>query len=162
MTATDLKPGVSNVTRPSDRDIQIERVFDAPVDAVWRAHTEAELLAQWWGRGNKLDIEVLDVKPGGKWRFVEHSEGQTHGFGGTFREIVPQQRMSQTFEYDGMPGYVSLAIAEFEDLGDGRTKVKSSMLFWTPEERDGMAEAGMQGGMDQSYAALDKLLAKIS
>ncbi len=66
----------------------------------------------------------------------------------------------QTFEWDGMPGYVSVTTTELEDLGDGRTRVITTALFHTPRERDGMLEAGMKSGLDQSYSALDRVLEK--
>ena len=130
---------------------------------MWRAHTEPELIAQWWGRGNKLDIERMEVERGGHWRYVEHDpEGGTHGFEGRYREVTPQDRLVQTFEWDGMPGYTVLNTAEFEDLGDGRTRVVTTSLFYTPEERDGMLQSGMEQGLNQSYEALDRLLATLS
>jgi uncharacterized protein YndB with AHSA1/START domain len=146
------------ITTPADREIRIERVFDAPVELVWRAFTDPELLAQWWGRGNKLVIERLEVERGGHWRFVEHSPDGVHGFEGRYREVTPPERLVQTFEWDGMPGYVSVDTAEFEDLGDGRTKVVTTSLFHTTDERDGMLASGMADGLNQSYVALDDLL----
>ncbi|MEX0800586.1 MAG: SRPBCC family protein [Dehalococcoidia bacterium] len=147
-----------NVTTPSDREIRIERVFDAPRDLVWRAYTDPKLVEQWWGRGNKLAIERLEVERGGHWRFVEHGPDGVHGFEGRFREVTPPERIVQTFEWDGMPGYVAVNTATFEDLGDGRTKVVSVSLFYTTEERDGMLNSGMETGLGESYAALDALL----
>lgn len=147
-----------NVTTPSDREIEITRIFDAPRELVWRAFTERELIAQWWGRGNKLDIERFEPEQGGHWRFVEHHEGGSDGFEGRFREVTPPERIVQTFEWDGMPGYVAVNTATFVDLGDGRTKVVSTSLFHTTEERDGMLSSGMEGGLSESYAALDRLL----
>src|SRR5260370_36930397 len=96
---------------------------------------------------------------GGHWRFVEHGDDGVHGFEGRMREGTPPSRIVQTFEYAGMPGYVAVTTATFEDLGDGRTKVVTTSLFHTAEERDGMLNSGMEMGMHQSYAALDKLLA---
>jgi uncharacterized protein YndB with AHSA1/START domain len=151
----------SKVTTPTDREIHIERIFDAPRDRVWRAFTEPELLAQWWGRGNKLVIERFELKAGGHWRFVEHGPDGAHGFEGRFREVTPKDRMVWTFEWDGMPGYPSVDTVLFEDLGDGRTKVISKALFFTTEERDGMVKSGMEQGLNQSYAALDALLEKL-
>jgi uncharacterized protein YndB with AHSA1/START domain len=150
---------VSKVTTPTDRTIHIERVFDAPRDRVWKAHTDPKLLAQWWGRGNKLVIEKYELKKGGHWRFVEHSDGGEHGFEGRFREITPPELLAMTFEWDGMPGYPSVQTLTLEDMGDGRTLLKSDVQFYTPEERDGMIGAGMEGGMNQSFEALDRLLA---
>ena len=148
-----------DVTTPSDREIRVERVFDAPRDRVWRAYTEPELLKQWWGRGNPLTVERWELERGGHWRFVEHSDHGDHGFEGRFREVAPQDRISMTFEWDGMPGHTVLDTTNFEDLGDGRTRIVSVSLFFTAEERDGMLSSGMTEGMAQSYAALDRVLA---
>ena len=147
------------VTTPADREIRIERVFDASRERVWRAFTEAELVAQWWGRGNRLEIERLEVERGGHWRFVEHGPEGVHGFEGRYREVTPPERLVHTFEWDGMPGYVVVETVTFEDLGDGRTRVVNTSLFHTTEERDGMLESGMEEGLSESYAALDRLLA---
>jgi uncharacterized protein YndB with AHSA1/START domain len=149
------------LTRVGDREFRVERVFDAPRDLVWRAFTEPALVAQWWGRGNKLDVERLEVRRGGHWRFVEHHEGGVDGFEGRFAEVTPPERIVQTFEWDGMPGHVALETATFEDLGDGRTRVVTTSLFFTAEERDGMLSSGAEEGLNASYAALDRLLATL-
>jgi len=153
--------GTSTVTTPSDREVRVERVFNAPRERVWRAFTDPELMAQWWGRGNKLVIERMEVERGGHWRYVEHAPDGVYGFEGRYREVTPPERLVQTFEWDGMPGYVAVTTVTFEDLGDGRTKVISRSLFHTTEERDGMLSSGMENGLNQSYAALDGLLAKL-
>jgi uncharacterized protein YndB with AHSA1/START domain len=82
--STSLKDATqkATVTTPSDREIRIERVFDAPRDRVWQAFTDPKLVAQWWGRGNKLVIERMEVEKGGHWRFVEHGPDGVHGFEG--------------------------------------------------------------------------------
>ena len=149
----------ATITLPSDREIRIERTFDAPRDRVWRAMTEPELVKQWWGRGNTLVIEKHEVTKGGHWRFVEHSPDGVHGFEGRFREVTPTERIVQTFEWDGMPGYVVIETLELSDLPDGRTKVVNISQFYSTEERDGMLQSGMETGLNQSYAALDRLLA---
>lgn len=150
---------LSTLTTPSDREIGAERIFNAPRDRVWRAYTDPTLVAQWWGRGNKLVIERDEVERGGHWRYVEHSPDGVQGFEGRYREVAPQERIVRTFEWDGMPGYAMLDTATFEDLGDGRTKVVSTSLFYTTDERDGMLYSGMEGGLNDAYAALDRLLA---
>jgi uncharacterized protein YndB with AHSA1/START domain len=152
----------STVTTPSDRTIHIERTFDAPRECVWRATTEPDLVARWWGRGHTLDVERLEVERGGHWRFVEHvPDAPVQGFEGRYRDVLAGERAVQTFEWDGMPGYVSVQTATFEDLGDGKTRLSVDVLFFTVEERDGMLASGMKGGMDESYAALDRLLLEI-
>ena len=150
------------VTTPSDREIRVERVFAAPRDAVWRAMTDPMLVAQWWGRGNTLVVERDLVARGGHWRYVEHAPDGVHGFEGRYREVVPPERLVRTFEWDGVPGHVAVETATLEDLGEGRTRLVSVSLFHTTAERDGMLGAGMEGGLDESYAALDRVLAAMS
>ncbi|MBX3140343.1 MAG: SRPBCC domain-containing protein [Trueperaceae bacterium] len=146
-------------TTIDERTIRVERVFDAPRDLVWRAYSEPELVAQWWGRGNQVDIEKFEFRKGGHWRFVEHHEGGSDGFEGRFREIEPKTLISQTFEWDGMPGHPSIDTVELSDENGGRaTKILATSYFFNQEERDGMAAAGAEAGMAQSYAALDALL----
>jgi uncharacterized protein YndB with AHSA1/START domain len=161
MAATKEFAAAAKVTTPSDREIRIERVFSAPRARVWRAFTDPELVKQWWGRGNKLVIERMEVEPGGHWRYVEHGPDGVHGFEGRYREVTPQERLVHTFEWDGMPGYVAVETVTFEDLGDGSTKVVNLTLFHTTEERDGMLHSGMEEGLNQSYAALDRLLSRL-
>jgi uncharacterized protein YndB with AHSA1/START domain len=151
----------AQVTTPSDREIRIERVFDASRERVWKALTEPELVAQWWGRGNQLTIERMELRRGGHWRVVEHAPDGTHGFEGRYREVTPPERIVQTFEWDGMPGHVCVETMTLEDLGDGRTRLITVSLFHTVEERDGMLHSGMEGGLNQSYEALDRVLARI-
>jgi uncharacterized protein YndB with AHSA1/START domain len=155
-------PAAAVVTTPTDRTIRIERIFNAPRERVFRAMTDRELIAKWWGRGNNLVIERFEPTRGGHWRFVEHSPEGSHGFEGRFREVTPPSRVVQTFEWDGMPGHVIVETVDLEDLGDGRTKIVNVSLFHTTEERDGMLNSGMESGLQQSYAALDRVLAELA
>jgi uncharacterized protein YndB with AHSA1/START domain len=152
-------PAKAVVTTPNDREIHIERIYNATRERLWKAFMEPQLLAQWWGRGNKVDVVTWEPVRGGHWRLVEHSDHGDHGFEGRFREITPVERIVQTFEWDGMPGHPAVQTAMFEDLGDGRTRGRFTILFYTTEERDGMLQSGMEGGMALSHEALDRLLA---
>lgn len=158
---TTAAPNRATVTTPSDREIRIERIFNAPRDVVWRAMTEPTLIAQWWGRGNKLVIERQETVRGGHWRYVEHSDHGVHGFEGRYAEVVPPERIVCTFEWDGLPGHVALETMTLEDLGDGRTKLVTVSIFMTAADRDGMLQSGMESGMNESYAALDRVLATL-
>jgi len=145
-----------------ERTIQVERVFQAPRDLVWRAYSEPELLKQWWGRGNPLDVERFEFEKGGHWRVVEHYEGGSAGFEGRFREVTPKSLISQTFEWDGMPGYPVIDTTELFDEDAGKaTRVRITSLFFSKEEADGMAAAGAEAGMAQSHSALDALLERL-
>ena len=162
MSTTTKEPNAkATVTTPTDREIHIERIFNATRDRVWQALTDPKLVAQWWGRGNKLVIEKFEVERGGHWRFVEHAPEGINGFEGRYREVTPPERIVQTFEWDGMPGHVIVETMTLEDMGDGRTKLVNTSLFHTSWERDGMLNSGMEGGLNESYAALDKVLAQM-
>lgn len=161
-TSANEPRGKLNVTTPNDREVRIERVFNAPRERVWRAFTDPKLIAQWWGRGNKLVVERMELERGGHWRYVEHAPDGIHGFEGRYREVTPPERLVSTFEWDGMPGYVSVSTTTFEDLGDGRTRIVATAQFHTTEERDGMLSSGMEQGLSESYDALDWLLGTIS
>jgi len=150
----------AKLSTPGDREIRTERVFDASRERVWRAFTDPQQIAQWWGRGHQLDVVRMEVERGGHWRFVEHAPDGVHGFEGRYREVRPPERLEMTFEWDGMPGYVEVTTITLEDLGAGRTRVSTHVLFFTKEERDGMLKGGMEQGMNESYAALDGLLAR--
>lgn len=149
----------ATLTTPTDRELRIERIFDAPRPRVWRAITEPELVKQWWGRGNPLTVERMEVERGGHWRFVEHSDDGDHGFEGRFREVVPPEKLSMTFEWDGAPGHTVVQTMTLEDMGDNRTRMVSTSMFFTKEDCDAMMSSGMEGGMNESYQALDRVLA---
>jgi uncharacterized protein YndB with AHSA1/START domain len=154
-------PRAASVTTPSEREIVTERDFDAPRERVFAAFTDPELIPEWWGlRRQTTTVDEMDVRPGGSWRFVCHDPGGGEdGFRGTYREVTPPERLVYTFEWEGMPGHVLVETVEFEELG-GRTKVTTTSLFHTPEERDGMLAGGMEIGLNESYEALDELLAR--
>lgn len=149
------------VTMPSDLEIKMVRVFDAPRALVFEAHTTCEHVKHWWGRGNPLDCE-MDFRPGGAYRFVEHApDGEQYAFRGEYREILAPERIVQTFEFEGMPGHVCVETLELTEEGD-KTTVTSITRFDTKEERDGMASSGMEDGARESYDALAAYLAKLS
>ena len=131
------------VTTPAEREIVMERVFDAPRELVWAACTDPELIARWWGlKSTTTIVDQLDLRPGGAWRFVErNSDGSEQGFRGVYREVSLPERLAYTFEWEGMPGHVLIDTAVFEDLGD-RTRLTITALFHTQHERDGMLKAG--------------------
>lgn len=156
------RPFAHTLTTPSEREIRVERVFDAARERVWRALTDPELVARWWGRGNRLEIERMEVEPGGRWRFVEHAPDGAHGFEGRYREVTPPERLVETFAWDGMPGHEVVNTTTLEDLGDGRTRLVTVSVFPSRADRDVMLASGMEGGMAQSHRALDAALAGLA
>jgi uncharacterized protein YndB with AHSA1/START domain len=164
-TATDDKKetdmtGATTVSTPAEREIVSERIFDAPRERVYAAFTDPQAIPRWWGpRRMTTVVEEMDVRVGGRWRFVSSDpDGSEYAFQGVYREIVANERIVQTFEWEGMPGHVIVETVEFEDRG-GRTRVRTTSLFHTTAERDGMLASGMEGGLTESHDRLAELLA---
>ena len=151
-----------DIKLPSDKEIVMTRVFNAPRDLVFQAHTNPEFIAQWWGpRGTTTVVDKLDARVGGAWRYVIHgADGSENGFGGEFREIVPPEHFTWTFEWEGMPGHIGLETHVFEEH-DGKTTLTTTSFFNSREERDGIIASGMEGGANESADRLDELLAKL-
>lgn len=142
-----------------DREIRGERVLHAPREKVYAAMTDPELIPQWWGRDqDTTTVEEMDVRVGGRYRFVCDGPNGSHGFSGTYRELEPPSRIVQTFEWDGMPGHISVDAVDLQDLGGGGTLVIATSTFHFPEERDGMLGSGMEIGMGETYDRLEALL----
>jgi uncharacterized protein YndB with AHSA1/START domain len=143
--------------------IEIVREFDASVEAVFRAHTEPELVKKWLGpRGYEMEIERWDLAPGGGYRYVHRDGDEEYWFHGVVHSASIENGVVQTFEFEGFPGVVSLEFLTLEDLGNGRTRVTGHSIYPTIENRDGMAQSGMEKGVDDGYERLDELLAKAS
>lgn len=151
------------VTTPAEREIHVEREFAAPRDRVFATFMDPGLIPEWWGpRGATTVVDQMDVRPGGYWRFVVRmADGSETAFREAFRDIVPPERVVPTFEWEPMAGHVSVETTLFEDLGD-RTRVTTTTLFHTTEERDGMLASGMEDGMNETYARLDEVLARLA
>ena len=141
--------------------IRITRDFDATPAQLMKAHTDPDLFARWVGPDG-MDTRIVDwdATTGGKWRYVAGSGGEEHGFHGCFHE-VSEDRIVQTFTWEGMPRDVSLETLTFEDLGDGRTRLHAQSLVDSFEGRDAWLASGMEVGVDQGYAKLDALVAEL-
>jgi uncharacterized protein YndB with AHSA1/START domain len=147
------------VTTPSDREIVMTRVFDAPRELVFEAHSSCEHMRQWWGpRGYEVASCEVDFRPGGTWRIVHRGpDGQEYGFHGEYREIVPPERITWTFEFEGMPGHVSVETMTLEEH-DGKTTFTATSVYDTVEDRNGMLESGMESGAVETMERLDEYL----
>jgi uncharacterized protein YndB with AHSA1/START domain len=158
---TTANPEVHITASPELPTIDIVREFDAPPAAVFRAHTEPELVKQWLGpRRLTMRIDRWDAQTGGGYRYVHSGEDRTeHHFYGSFHEVRPNERIVQTFTYLGCPDGVSLETATFSDLG-GRTRLHVISVFETKQIRDMALASGMETGVTEGYEQLDELLAR--
>jgi uncharacterized protein YndB with AHSA1/START domain len=139
--------------------VRITRDFRATVEQLMRAHTDPELFVRWIGPDSVTSrIDQWDCRTLGSYRYVCEHEGVEHGFRGTFPE-VSDDRIVQTFTWEGMPEAIALETLRFEDLGDGTTRLHAQSLCDSIEGRDGMLSSGMDTGVHEGYAKLDALLA---
>lgn len=149
-------------TTPSNREIVITRVFDAPRELIFKTITDPALIPRWWGpRDHTTRVDTMDVRPGGQWRFVStDAGGNEYAFRGEYREITPPEQIVQTFEFEGFPGHISVETMRLVEH-DGKTTVSTTALFDTVEERDGMLQSGMEAGATESWDQLAELLAEL-
>jgi len=138
----------TTVTTPSELEIRVERVFDAPRAHVFSVWTDPQLIPEWWGEGTV--VEEMDVRTGGTYRF-RTAGGVVEG---EFREVEPPERLVQTFMNH-------LQTLVFEDLGE-QTKLTQTMRFETAVERDTTMQYGVEEGAKSGFARVDELLAKIA
>lgn len=144
---------------PETQTVTYEREIDAPPDVVFATMMDADAIPQWWGPAY-LSTTVVTHEPrsGGSWHYTQTDpEGNSYAFHGVFHEVVPGKRAVQTFEFDGMPGHVSLDTLELEDLS-GRTRITGTTVFQSVEDRDGMVGANMEAGMAEGYDRLEALI----
>lgn len=139
--------------------IRIVRDFHATPEQVHRAHVDPELFARWVGPDDLTTrIDHWDARTGGSWAFTNLRDGEEFAFHGCFHEISPS-RIVQTFTFDGWPDGVSLETLTLSDLGDGWTRLTAQSLVDSFEGRDQWLESGMETGVNEGYAKLDRLLA---
>ncbi|UYN90710.1 MAG: SRPBCC domain-containing protein [Anaerolineales bacterium] len=151
------------ISFPSDTEMVMEREFDAPRELVFDAHLNPEAIPQWWGgRGDSTEVVEMDVRAGGKWRFITRTKDeQEFVFFGEYREITPPERFIRTFGFEApaalgiaMPGEPGEETYSFIDLGNDRTLLRVHS-FTTREEFEGMEE-----GANENYDKLDEFLAQ--
>lgn len=138
--------------------IRIAREFAATPARLLAAHTDPELFARWVGpHGMATEITTWDARGGGEWRFVQRQDGEEYAFRGCFHE-VSERRIVQTFSFEGDPDGVALETLTLEELGDGRTRLRAQSLVDSFEARDAWLRMGMEVGVEEGYAKLDRVL----
>jgi len=147
---------------PGKQEFFITRELDAPRELVFKAFTDPKLYVQWLGpRGLTMTLEKFEPRSGGSWRYIsKDKDGNQYGFHGVNHEVLPPERLIDTFEYEGLPekGHVALQTARFQDLPGGRTRIMIQAVFQSVADRDGMIQSGAEKGITESYERLDELL----
>ena len=138
--------------------IRITREFVATAGQLFRAHTDPALFARWAGPdGSDIRIEQWDARTGGSWRYTGSLGGTEYAFRGCFHEVRPD-RIVQTFTYEAEPDGVALETFWFEDLGGGRSRLRSQSLVDSFEGRDAWLASGMEAGVNDGYAKLQRMI----
>jgi uncharacterized protein YndB with AHSA1/START domain len=148
------------VTTPSDQEIRMTRLFNAPRHLVFEAMTRPEHVKEWWGRldeGYSVPVCEIDLRVGGAWRFVNrHPHGEA-AFYGEYREITPPSRLVFTEIFEQFPDSVSVVTAEFSEEGD-KTRLTATVRYPSLDVRDMVMASGMSSGAGISYDRLEDLV----
>ncbi len=153
--------GALKVTTPTDREIVLTRVFDAPRHLVFEAFTKPELLKRWFGpRGWSMPVCEVDLKVGGTFRFVLRGpDGNDMRMPGTYRELAPPERSVHMESFDDYPGESQVTAVFVEQ--DGKTTLTATALYPSKEVRDIVIKSGMEHGAAESYDKLSEMLASL-
>lgn len=164
LTETKKNP-TTIIAEPAKQEIVITRVFDAPRELVFKAFIDPKLYVQWLGpRGLTTTLETFEPRNGGSWRYIQKDQdGNEFAFHGVNHEVLPPERIIDTFEFEGLPetGHIILGMTKFEELPGNRTGFTAQSVFLSVEDRDGMLQSGMEEGVNESYERLDDLLEKL-
>ena len=151
------------VTTPSDQEVRMTRLFDAPRHLVFEAMTRPEHVKRWWGclgDGYSVPVCEIDLRIGGRWRFVNrHPKGEA-AFHGEYREVTPPGRVVFTEIFEDFPDVESVVTAELSDE-DGKTRLTATVRYPSLEIRDMVMSTGMSTGAGISYDRLEDLVAEL-
>jgi uncharacterized protein YndB with AHSA1/START domain len=158
---TETASPLTTHTRVGDQSIFHRREFAAPAALVQRAHTEAELFAQWMGpHGTSVRLDRFDARTGGSFRYVvEAPGGGAWAFRGSYHEVSPGL-IVHTWEYEDEPG-ATLETLRFVDLPDGRSAIEVTSTYTSKDACDAMLASGMDAGMDDDFERIDAVLATL-
>lgn len=146
---------------PGTSYADITREFDAPVEALFRAHADPALFAQWIGPGEeRTEITDWEFRSGGSYRFVQRDKDGEYAFRGSFHTVRENALIIQTFEFEGWPDEVSMDRISFESLPGGRSRIVDHSVFPSIEVLENMIAEGMERGMREGYEKLDRMLAQ--
>lgn len=154
MSGTDFTVDKDNL------EVRTSRDFNASRQRLWHAVTDPEQIPKWWGPAQyETRVDKHDFRVGGEWRFVQTGkDGEEFGFNGVFKEIVEHEKVSDTFEFEPMPGHVLIETMTLEELEPGKTRMTAVAKYANLEDLEGMVQSGMEGGQRESYDRLAELV----
>ena len=155
--------GSFTATTPSDREIVLTRLFDAPRRLVFDAMTRPEHVKRWWGildDHHSVTVCEIDLRPGGRWRFVGQGPRGSYAFHGVYREIAAPERVVFTEIYEPFPDVESVVTSILTEE-DGKTRLTATCLYPSQDVRDTVISSGMAGGAAISYDRLEDLVKEL-
>jgi uncharacterized protein YndB with AHSA1/START domain len=143
-------------------EVIISRVFNSPKALLYKVFTDPKHKAIWWRCNSVTNVSVqMDVRPGGIWRIIQKGEdGKEFAFHGEYLEVIPQEKIVNTSEFEGMPGHVITETTRFKEL-EGKTKLTITSLFQNKEDLEGMIKAGMESGSNEAMEHIEEILLNI-
>lgn len=151
------------VSTPTEREIRMTRLFDAPRALVFEVMSKPEHVRRWWGclgEGYSVPVCEIDLRPGGKWRFVNRHPGGEAAFHGEYIEINPPERIVFTEIFEDFPDTVSVVTSVLTEES-GKTRLTATIRYPSVEVRDAVIASGMSHGAGLSYDRLEDLLAEL-
>jgi len=148
------------IAEPGKQDFVITRVMSVPLERLFKVMTDPALIPQWWGpRKYATIVDQAEFRVGGRWRYINRSaDGNEFAFHGVYHSIQAPHSIVQTFEFEGVPGHVSLETMTLEDQG-GKTLITAHSVFQSVADRDGMMQEGMEDGANETYDRLEEIAA---
>ena len=154
--------GSAVVTLPTDTQIQITRVFDAPAAIVFEAWTTPDLVRRWWGTPeHPLTVCDIDLRVGGDWRYAMDMDGAELGWHGTYQAIDEPRRLVSSEVFEGYPDGEAVDTLTLDEA-DGTTTLTVVVQHRSKENRDGHIASGMEAGMQRALDQLDTLTVELS
>ena len=144
---------------PSDTEVVVSRLFDASAEKLWNVMNDPALISKWWGpRATTTKVDKMDVRVGGKWRYLVSDERGEVAFSGEYKEIKPPHKVVFTFEFEPVAGHISTQTVTLEEK-DGKTLLVAHLAFANKMDRDGMVDSGMESGNRETWDRLEELAA---
>lgn len=160
---------------PEKMQVVMTRVFDAPVELVFKTMSDPTLIPKWWGPSRyTTTVDKFEFKVGGKWRYIQRDkDGNEFAFNGEYKEIIPNKKISDTFEYELMAGHILVETAVLEEVEGGlptlgasygkasKTRMTTTSQFASKEDLEGMIGSGMEGGSRETWERFAELVEKV-
>jgi len=160
----NFMPKTTFTVKKQELSVVMDRIFNATPEQIFKVISDPKLIPNWWGPKRFTTIvDKMDFRVGGQWRYIHKGQdGQEFSFHGVYKEIIPNQKVSDTFNYEGVPGdheIVETMILEALESGS-KTKMTTMSVFKNIQDLEGMVGSGMESGAVEAWERLAELVEK--